>query len=49
MQKFVNKHRLSIQIGTKRAKTCMQSVYFNRASILHITVRGWGTALVLFF
>ncbi len=24
---FVNKHRLSLQIGAKRAKTCMQGVY----------------------
>ncbi len=24
---FANKHRLSVQIGTKRAKTCVQHVY----------------------
>ena len=34
---FVNQHRLSIQIGAKRAKTCMQCVYVysNSDSILH--------------
>ena len=38
-----SKHRLSIQIGAKLAKACMQCVYVysNRASILHATVSGW--------
>ncbi len=43
---FVDKHRLSIQIGTKRAKTCVKMcTYFERASVLHATVGGWATAI----
>ncbi len=40
---FFNKHRLSIRVGTKRAKTYMQRVHISDwGSILHATVRGWG-------
>ncbi len=40
---FVSKHRLSIQVGVEREKTCMQHVYIpTAASILHTTLGGWG-------
>ena len=41
---FVNKHRLRMQIGAKRAKMCKNvyiCIYFNWASILHTAIGGW--------
>ncbi len=39
---FFNKRRLSIQVGAKRAKTCMQRVRFpTELPFLHATVSGW--------
>ena len=40
---FAIKHRLSIQIGAKSAKMCVQSVHVlsDWASILHTTIGGW--------
>ncbi len=40
---FVNKHRLSTQIGAKRAKTCVKFGHTpTETLILHTTVDGWA-------
>ncbi len=46
MQKYC-KHRLGIQVGAKRAKTCMQCVYFpTELPFLHAAIGGWVLDLV---
>ncbi len=45
---FVDKHRLSMQIGTKHGKTCSYAMcsYYSRPVILGTTVDGWALGIM---